>query len=432
MPAASHSFKRSLVRRLAFGGLAVTLLLGGFVLWDDLDRMDDAIVARARDEAQRLAPRLPADLTALDRPGRTAVEAMLDSFVTERAQHADGHFVIAEIYDRDMTSVADDVTPGAAAIDKAIDAAGHRFDRHRVWSALHLIEGRLVIHVTVPLLTASGDRQGWFEGAFVEPWPGLARIAESGLRGSALVIIAIFATTALLYPTISSLSAGVVARSQALLDANLGTLEALGGAIAKRDSDTNSHNYRVALTAVRLAGAVGLPNEPVRALIKGAFLHDVGKLAIPDAILLKPGRLTAAEFDVMKTHVAHGLDIVSHLDWLADARPVIASHHEKFDGSGYVDGTAGEDIPLIARIFAIADVFDALTSQRPYKAALPLDQAVAIMAEGRGSHFDPALLDAFLALAPRLHADIAGREDAALADELHAVIHAAFAEAATG
>ena len=432
MPAITHSFKRSLVKRLAFGGLAVTLLLGGFVLWDDLERVDDAIVALAQGEAQRMAPRLPPDLNALDAGGRAALAAMLDSFIAERAQHAGGHFVIAEIYDRDRKSVADDVTPGAAAIDRSIDAAGHRFDRDQIWYAKHLIEGHLVIHVTVPLRTTAGRLQGWFEGAYLMPWPGLARIAASGLRGSALVIIAIFATTALLYPVIASLSAGVIARSQALLDANLGTLEALGSAIAKRDSDTNSHNYRVALTAVRLAGAIGLPDAAVRALIKGAFLHDVGKLAIPDAILLKPGRLTEAEFAVMKTHVAHGLDIVSRLAWLADARPVIGSHHEKFDGSGYLDGRGGEDIPLIARIFAIADVFDALTSERPYKAAMPLDQAVAIMAEGRGSHFDPALLDVFLALAPRLHAEIAGREDSALADELHALMRTAFAETATG
>jgi HD-GYP domain-containing protein (c-di-GMP phosphodiesterase class II) len=431
VPASGHSFKRSLVKRLTFGGLAVTLLLGGFVLWDDLERVDDTIVALAQSEAQRAAPRLPADLDSLAPAGRAAVEAMLDSFIAERAQGAVGHFVIAEIYDRNRNSVADSVTPGAEAIDKAIDAAGHRFDRTSVWYAKHLIDGNLVIHVTVPLLTAAGGRQGWFEGGFLEPWPALVRTAASGLRSSALVLIAIVATTALLYPIIASLSAGVVARSQALLDANLGTLEALGGAIAKRDSDTNSHNYRVALTAVRLAEAIGLADDPVRALIKGAFLHDVGKLAIPDAILLKPGRLTAAEFDVMKTHVAHGLDIVERLDWLADAAPVIGCHHEKFDGSGYLKGTKGEAIPLIARIFAIADVFDALTSPRPYKPALPLDQAVAIMAEGRGSHFDPALLDAFLALAPRLHAEIAGREDATLADDLHAVIRTAFADTAT-
>jgi len=170
----------------------------------------------------------------------------------------------------------------------------------------------------------------------------------------------------------------------------------------------------------------------MRSLIKGAFIHDVGKIAIRDSILLKPGRLDADEFAEMKTHVSHGGDIVRQTEWLADAAEVVKYHHEKFDGSGYLTGLGGEDIPVIARIFAIADVFDALTSARPYKQPLSLERSVEILLEGRGTHFDPKLLDAFLAIAASLYATYSGREEGDLATELQAASDPYFAGVVAG
>jgi HD-GYP domain-containing protein (c-di-GMP phosphodiesterase class II) len=144
-------------------------------------------------------------------------------------------------------------------------------------------------------------------------------------------------------------------------------MEALGRAIAKRDSDTGAHNYRVAWIAARIAERLGLSGSAMQALIAGSFLHDVGKIGIPDAILLKPGRLDEQEMDTMRTHVAQGEEIVTGMGWLDGAQAVVAAHHEKWNGSGYPRGLAGEAIPLAARIFAVADVFDALCSKRPYK-----------------------------------------------------------------
>ncbi len=191
-----------------------------------------------------------------------------------------------------------------------------------------------------------------------------------------------------------------------LLEANLEMLEVLGGAIAKRDSDTSAHNYRVTLLALALAEARGLDRTAVQALMKGSFLHDVGKIGISDTILLKPGRLDHDEFEIMKTHVVHGTDIVARYGWLADSLEIVRSHHEKYDGSGYPDRIAGAAIPLAARIFAIADVFDALTSERPYKKPLAFDDALALMQAERGRHFDPGLLDAFATIAPELYTRI--------------------------
>jgi putative nucleotidyltransferase with HDIG domain len=212
-----------------------------------------------------------------------------------------------------------------------------------------------------------------------------------------------------------------------LLDSNLEILRTLGSAIAKRDSDTDIHNYRVTIVAVRLAEAVGLDRQTIQNLIKGAFLHDVGKIGIPDKILLKPGRLTEEEFQVMKKHVNHGLDIVKRSAWLTDARDVVGDHHEKYDTSGYLQGLGGEEIPITARIFAIADVFDALTSKRPYKEPFSFEDAMEILDKGRGSHFDSVLLDAFAQIARKLYDQLTGADEEMPKKKLDAIIQEYFA-----
>jgi len=219
------------------------------------------------------------------------------------------------------------------------------------------------------------------------------------------IILAVVLTTATLIPVLLALEGNVIRHARDAVDANIDALVTLGSAIAQRDSDTDAHNYRVTLYAIRLAEYVGLDDGAVRHLIRGAFLHDVGKIGIPDAILLKPGKLTEEEFCVMRTHVRRGLEIVGRSRWLAPASEVIGGHHERYDGGGYPQGLSGEAIPLAARIFAVVDVFDALTSKRPYKEAFPLERARDIMLDGRGRHFDPVILDRFLEVADALYAE---------------------------
>ncbi|MGE5547017.1 MAG: HD-GYP domain-containing protein [Solirubrobacterales bacterium] len=417
---------RNLARRLLIGGLAVAAAIGGLTLFADIERIDDSIVDLAVAEAGRLSPLLPGDLTSLDATGRAAVDATLEGFVAERAQGPGGHFIIAEIYDLAQKTVADGLAKGAETVEKSLDDSKHVFpEAGGTWYSKVLLDGQLYLQVVAPIVNSGKVQIGWFEGVYSVPYPVMLSVAGRGLRTSGLVILSVLAATALLYPLIASLHGDLLARSQALLDANIGTLEVLGNAIAKRDSDTGSHNYRVTLYAVRLAEALGLPASVIQTLIKGAFLHDVGKIAIPDAILLKPGRLDEEEFGVMKTHVAHGLDIVADFGWLSDAAEVVGGHHEKYDGSGYLSGKAGEEIPISARVFAVADVFDALTSQRPYKKPLPLAEALAIMTRERGRHFDPAVLDAFVAIAPDLHAEVCCGD--ALKAEMRAVVGRYFA-----
>ncbi len=166
-----------------------------------------------------------------------------------------------------------------------------------------------------------------------------------------------------------------------------------------RDPETGAHIQRMAHYSRLIGESLGLSVADQDLILQAAPMHDVGKIGIPDAILLKPGKLTYEEFELMKGHSALGFELLSgSASFVLQAAASIAiSHHEKFDGSGYPYGTIGEAIPLFGRIVAVADVFDALTSERPYKKAWELDRAVDFLREGAGQHFDPACVDAFLA-----------------------------------
>jgi HD-GYP domain-containing protein (c-di-GMP phosphodiesterase class II) len=157
----------------------------------------------------------------------------------------------------------------------------------------------------------------------------------------------------------------------------------------------------------------------MNSLIKGAFLHDVGKIAISDNILLKPGKLTFDEFEIMKTHVLHGSEIIRSYEWLSDAVDVVLHHHEKFDGCGYPHGLRGDQIPLNARIFALADVFDALTSRRPYKEPVPVGVSLECMAEDAGSHFDPELFRIFTQDAAAMYEKFSCISESACMESFH-------------
>jgi HD-GYP domain-containing protein (c-di-GMP phosphodiesterase class II) len=176
------------------------------------------------------------------------------------------------------------------------------------------------------------------------------------------------------------------------------TVRRLSMAVEFRDEDTGAHIERIGRFSTLLAEHVGLDGELCERLGYAAPLHDVGKVAIPDAILLKPGPLTAQERAIVETHAEEGHRLLrgSSSSILDMAATIALSHHEKWDGTGYPRGLAGEEIPIEGRIVAVADVFDALTSDRVYRTAYSIEQAVALMREQRGRHFDPVLLDAFL------------------------------------
>src|SRR5260370_15276518 len=180
----------------------------------------------------------------------------------------------------------------------------------------------------------------------------------------------------------TNLEALVTARTEQLRRANKEleesydiTLEALGDALDLKDRETEGHSKRVTAFTIAIAKTMGLPSEQIRVIARGAFLHDIGKMAIPDAILNKPGKLDANEFETMREHAYRGYQIVKKIPFLSEAAEIVYAHQEKFDGTGYPRGLKGEEIPLGARIFSIADTLDAMTSNRPYRAAQPFSAA---------------------------------------------------------
>jgi len=185
------------------------------------------------------------------------------------------------------------------------------------------------------------------------------------------------------------------ARSLELQESYMATVRALSNAVEARDSYTAKHAERVAAYSLTLGQAMGLELSADPATEFGFLLHDVGKVAISDAILYKPGKLTCDERAEMQRHPVVGASIVAGIGFLGVAAEVVRHHHERWDGEGYPDKLAGEQIPLAARVFAVADVLDALTTDRPYRARLSWAQARAEIMAGAGSHFDPAVVAAF-------------------------------------
>src|SRR6266404_1579815 len=176
------------------------------------------------------------------------------------------------------------------------------------------------------------------------------------------------------------------------------TLRALAGALEARDVETACHSDRVVAYSLRLGRELGLSHKDLIALEQGALLHDIGKIGVPDSILLKSGALTGPEWEEMREHINHGLRIIEGIDFLRGAAPVVGEHHEKYDGTGYPLGLCGEGINIHARIFAVADAFDAITSDRPYRNASSYAEARREIISSSGIHFDPVVVDTFLAV----------------------------------
>jgi putative nucleotidyltransferase with HDIG domain len=228
----------------------------------------------------------------------------------------------------------------------------------------------------------------------------------------ALVFLALWAALALLVRSASAMlrrqTRQLRERSRALMDAyaqaeqsSLEAVESLNATVDAKDPATAGHSRRVQRIALALGGELGLTPLQLDALRFGALFHDIGKIAVPDAILVKPGKLDHDEYARMKTHSAEGARIVEKFGRLREAVPIILHHHERWDGAGYPHGLAGEDIPLAAAIVGLADAWDAMTTDRPYHRALTIAEAFAEVSAGRGRQFSPAVVDAFYRTAER-------------------------------
>ena len=406
---------------MLLGWLLLSLAIGTIVAFTELERIDQYVVNLAQADAARVTDAYHSYYHDTSQTCRANLIDLATSCVH------DNHFVLVELYDQTKKKVVEKALERVEPIVIDLEEKEHEFLMTDKADYMRFFSGRqLYLKIITPIfdLEQTDKIIGYFEGIYEVPLGKMREISIWLAWSIVQVILAILLATVILYPVIIGLNRDLIRRSLDLSAANLGMLKVLGGAIAKRDSDTNAHNYRVTIYAISLAEEIGMDAQEIRALIKGAFLHDVGKIGISDTILLKPGKLNEEEFAVMQQHVRHGVDIISHYAWLNDAVVVTRHHHEKFDGTGYLGGLKGEEIPRNARIFAIADVFDALTSKRPYKEPFSFERSVAILRDGAGTHFDPVLVTAFLGIARGLYKQLSGNEqEGYLNDRLEQLVH---------
>ncbi len=204
----------------------------------------------------------------------------------------------------------------------------------------------------------------------------------------------------------TDLEARVKARTEQLERSYDITLEALGDALDLKDAETEGHSKRVTAFTIAIARAMGLPDDQIRVIARGAFLHDIGKMAIPDAILLKPGALNPEEIATMREHCYHGYQMLKKIPFLQEACDIVYTHQERFDGTGYPRGLKGNEIPLGARIFAVADTLDAITSDRPYRPAQSLSAAREEIKRWAGRQFDTEVVRKFLEMPASIWEDL--------------------------
>jgi diguanylate cyclase (GGDEF)-like protein/putative nucleotidyltransferase with HDIG domain len=221
-----------------------------------------------------------------------------------------------------------------------------------------------------------------------------------------IIAVPILAITYLTYKNYLDKVQASINHAEQMAALHLRTIEALAIAIDAKDEVTHDHVHRVQVYATGLARLFGLGKDDIEALKAGALLHDIGKLAVPDYILNKPGRLTTAEFERMKVHTIVGAEILERVGFPYPVVPVVRHHHERWDGSGYPDRLEGESIPFTARILTVSDCFDAVREDRQYRKAMTREQAIAMLADGRGSAYDPRVVDAFLEHLPEFEAEI--------------------------
>ena len=202
-----------------------------------------------------------------------------------------------------------------------------------------------------------------------------------------------------------------------------GTLEAMVLALDLREKETGYHSYRVTEYALTLAKKLELSDPELSVIAKGALLHDIGKIGVPDSILLKPDKLTSEEWSIMKKHPELGYELLKNIGFLEDSAQIVLHHHERFDGSGYPVGLMGDQIPLGARIFSIVDSLDALTSVRVYKDAFSFEESVERIAEAGGKQFDPWIVEAFLDISIDEYKSIRERVESSGSDYLRGLLY---------
>lgn len=413
-----RQLKRALALRLSVAAVSISLLTGFVVYFTGIHQGEQVALERAIEGVKHFeSPSMQAALLEISTTSHPEIERLLDP----------DDLIGIRVLSSGKVLLYESWAEASSAAQRVISSQAHGWPalRERVEHWVRSGDERQIL-IVLPLSDLDGALSGYVEGVYRFD---ASKLDRDVWRSVLLAIAAVFGTSALLFPIFLAMLKQAARQSRRILNANLSLLHALGSATAKRDSDTDLHNYRVTLYAVALAEKLALPSTRMPDLIVGSFLHDVGKIGIPDAILLKRGKLDSEEFEIMKRHPLLGLEIVAGNPWLTGASAVIRSHHEHFDGSGYPDGLSGNDIPILARVFAVVDVFDALTSERPYKAAMDLNTALVIIKQDAGTHFDPAIVAVFEREAQTWHEQTACLARETLSAQLRARVEKYFVTA---
>ena len=349
-----------------------------------------AMRLRARRRFAR-SVRLPSDVRGVNvytRDGRLAFSTTRPNRVGRRRSSPD------------LRETLESGTPSAALID----AMGDGPTIVKVWTPLHSPAGRVVGATEVALddstveeIVADTRSTVWYAVGLVFGvlWLVLALL----VRGASSRMHA-------QHEDLASSSHDLAESSRALEASLLETIETLNAAVEARDPYTAGHSQRVRRVSLAIGRELRLPARRLGALGTAALFHDIGKIGMPDSILTKPERLDRAEAAVMREHATRGAEIVARISSLADSVPAIRHHHERWDGLGYPDRLSGADVPVEAAVIAIADAWDAMTTDRPYADALGVDEAMLQIHAGRGKQFNPAVVDAFVSVVRRRPADI--------------------------
>jgi len=391
------------IKRLLIASTIIAVLVSAIVLYIELERIEKNVVHLAYEESKQY-------VDFYNQYKQNESSRTFQLFKKEiKDKLKNSHFIIFEFYNEKHDLLLSLGTVNVAEIKNELIRKNHQLQmddniNYKTFFAHNAFKNELYMEVEIPLKEHKNKlNNGFLKGIYRVSSTEINAMIHDAVFMLAQYLATIIFTTLVLYPIIIHLNKNLLKTANKLTHANITLLKVLGGAIAKRDSDTNTHNYRVTIYAICLAQALKLGKPEIKSLIKGAFLHDVGKIGIRDNILLKPDKLNDKEFKEMQCHVIYGVDIIKHSEWLNDAIDVVQSHHEKFDGSGYLSQLIGEQIPLNARIFAIVDVFDALSSVRPYKKAFSYSETILIIKKGAGSHFDPQLVKVFEQISESLY-----------------------------
>jgi len=397
--------------RLSIAGLVIGAILSLLVYFSERENVTRQLTERAQQVTHRFNQQIQALFDDNQTPRREVISQSLKMLlVAHNIKNDRGQLVYVAVYDdsgRELGAITDEKHYNISAVKSFIGQVRKQLPAHQNHrNQSRQIAGNPYVILRSSITDTHGKTAGYIEEVLAVSAQELEKIGNRSYRMILAVFVIVLTTTLAIYPLLHPLVNQLLQMTHHLLVSNLEILQVLGSAIAKRDSDTDRHNFRVTIYAVRLAEAVNLSEAKIGSLIKGAFLHDVGKIGISDQILLKPGKLSPEEFNEMKNHVQYGIDIVKRSEWLKDAEDVVVHHHEQYGGNGYPLGIGGRAIPMTARIFSIVDVFDALTSARPYKQSMSCEKAIAWIKKMSAVYFDPALVVAFVSIAETVYKEI--------------------------